>query len=143
MKRSQTDFMGDLFVLMASWSPDDNDRIPEEVINMPITSSDVYKTCGLTVDHVSSIASGFPLNKTSASILVKTIAQIFIHIRTTMADCNVDRSDAARSLVNPFIWLHGVLTNRHVETLMTETSLRAQLIPNQLDSTGILLLLSL
>ncbi|KAI1784948.1 hypothetical protein LXA43DRAFT_172747 [Ganoderma leucocontextum] len=53
---------------------------------------------------------------------------MFRDIRQTIADPAGDRSEAAFSLVDPFVWLHVVLGNKPVEALMTETSLRFALV---------------
>ncbi len=129
MKRSKTDFNSDLFALMEAWSPQDTDHVPERVVKLPITQSIYDKYDYLSVDRKADEGAMFVLNKATASMLVKTIARVFIDIRQTMADPNADRSEAAYNLVDPFIWLHGVLSSRYVEALMTETSLQFALVP--------------
>ncbi|KAM5546231.1 hypothetical protein V8D89_000357 [Ganoderma adspersum] len=119
---------------MEAWSPDCDDHILERAIDMPVAPSIYEKYTYLTVDHTEGVK--FLLNKATAPMLVKTIARIFTDIRHTIADPNVNRSNASYSLVNSFIWLHGVLADRCVQDLMTETSLQFALNPKWPERPG-------
>ncbi|KAI1783435.1 hypothetical protein LXA43DRAFT_334046 [Ganoderma leucocontextum] len=133
MKRSETDFQGDLFDLVEAWSPDHDDDIPQRVVLMPNSSSvyDKYESIAIRTDGGGTT---FVLNEDTASLLVKTIARIFRDIRQIIANPEVDRSQAAFSLVDSFVWLQVVLANKHVEILMTGTSLRFALVPKWPES---------
>lgn len=133
MKRSENDFKEDLFDSMEAWLPDRDDNIPEHEVLMPNTSS-VYDKYGSIATRTDQ-GTTFSLKKGTAPLLAATIAQIFKEVRKILTDPNVNQSQAAFHLVDPFVWLHAVLANRHVEALLTETSLRFALVPKWTEST--------
>ncbi len=133
LERSRNDFYyGDLFDILARWSPAGSDKIPSETLSLFSTDrlSGFYLKYGWSVRLVNEAFGKFQLSKDTAALSINTMGNVCKEVRQVATDASFDRlTSDSTSLVEALVVLGMVLKQKPVEDLFTRTSLSVLLLP--------------